>query len=118
MQNNTEITVLEQGYENLKSSLMSNLEAKGRSIRDARQKDLTEASVRRINSEEKHIKLCVGVTDASDNLIEALQLQIQELREMASGQEKKINWFYSELIEAQNNVRLLEGKIIDEEISK
>jgi hypothetical protein len=118
MQNNLEISVLEAGYENLKSSLMNNLEAKGRSIRDARQKDLTEASVRRINSEEKHIKLCVGVTDAGDNLIKALQLQIQELREKASGQNKKINWFYAEMIEAQNLSMILQEKITNEEASK
>lgn len=118
MQNNTEITILEQGYENLKSSLMNNLEAKGRSIRDARQKDLTEASVRRINSEEKHIRLCIGVTDAGDNLIEALQNQIKVLTEKAIAHKKKEDWFFSEMIEAQNLAMILQEKLTNEEASK
>lgn len=96
MQNNIPITILQEGYENLKNSLLSNLEGKAKFISDAHSTELSQAKLFRITSEEKHIRLCIGTTDAAENLIKALEEQVQKLTEEGIIKDRKLEYFYAE----------------------
>lgn len=80
LQNSLTIEILKEGYESLKNTVMIGLESKSKFIEAQWQKDLTEASVKRINIESEHVKMCIGLLDAMDNLIEAFEDEMQTER--------------------------------------
>ena len=73
MQDKLKLEILKEGYEVQRKAVEDGLESKVRFVKSLREKELSEATVKRINVEEEHIRACDGLLQMLDDLIEAYE---------------------------------------------
>lgn len=117
MQNSLAIEVLKEGYRNEYNNVYELLKDKSRFVSSLKEKEPSEALLKRIAKEEEFIKQMVGFTQMFESLIESYESELQTLRGIIGVKETAKNFFYSELIESNLRINKLEGKILNERYS-
>lgn len=81
IQGTVNIEILKEGYKTIQLAVLQGLSVKSKFIESQWTKELTESSIKRINTEQEHIKNVAGLIKSFEAIIERLELELQKSRQ-------------------------------------
>lgn len=107
----TKVTILIEGYEKLKLSLLAALDSESRYLIELEKKEPTEARIKWISKQKESIKETFGFQEMSESVIDELLTENDRMgRELLK--QKRLTEYY------QNQLFLAQSKLADYEIKE
>jgi hypothetical protein len=102
MQDKLQIEILKEGFQNLKDQLLEELERKSKFVSEKMNGKLDDSIFKRVKAEETHIRNCMAFFEATKNLIDGYEAELQKTRERCDVEKRKVEFLVNDSMDYMN----------------